>query len=274
MPLPPGLRRRLARWIESQTPGRQLSEAPLPGAPSGDDSSTARAAGDDTPGRRSLDMRAVAAFLEPRTPLPPPGEPAVLELVTALVDIPEPLRPATPSALPAGWLVLDIETCGLRSMPLFLVGMLDTGRGEVTQLLASNHAAEPLLLAAAAERLANAAHVVTFNGATFDLPYIADRARYWRLGEPQMPAHVDLLQLMRRQVPDLPSLRLSAIETSVLGLRRVGDVGGSDIPGIYTDFVRAPRVETIAPVLAHNLIDLLVCWAIADLLGVAAGNPA
>ena len=47
------------------------------------------------------------------------------------------------------------------------------------------------------------------------------------------------------------------MERQVLGARRVGDVGGSEIPARYFQFVRSGDARPLAAVLEHNRLDLL-----------------
>ncbi|MBC7288741.1 MAG: ribonuclease H-like domain-containing protein [Armatimonadetes bacterium] len=197
------------------------------------------------------------------------GPGLVIRVAVTPHELPEVLLPhgAAPSA--SRGVVMDIETCGLRSMPIFLAGFLDVAHGRISQLLACHYAAEPELLRHVAEIVERADALVTYNGAAFDLPFLMDRMRYWRLGELKLPAHADLLGLLRRQVEAwLPNLRLATVEAELLGRVRIHDVAGSDIPQIYARFVEAQDMRVIAPVLAHNLVDMLSCWALARLLDV------
>jgi hypothetical protein len=53
------------------------------------------------------------------------------------------------------------------------------------------------------------------------------------------------------------SCRLTHLEESVLGVGRVGDVGGFEIPARYFQFVRGGTAALLEPVLVHNRLDLL-----------------
>ena len=59
-----------------------------------------------------------------------------------------------------------------------------------------------------------------------------------------------------------------------MGLRRVGDVPGSEIPGRYFQFVRSGDARPLEAVLEHNRLDLLTLAALtARLLHIARTGP-
>jgi RNase_H superfamily len=167
-------------------------------------------------------------------------------------------------------LVVDIETAGLAAAPLFLVGILRIGAGELEllQLLARDYTEEPAVLAAFAGEAAAAGEWITFNGASFDLPYLADRCAYHGVPPAVPTRHLDLLPAARRRWKgSAPDCRLQTLERVVCGRRRLGDVPGEAIPTLYHEYVRTGSTAIIAPVLHHNAMDLLTAaelWAVAD----------
>lgn len=156
---------------------------------------------------------------------------------------------------------LDIETCGFASVPVFLVGLLETdGRRLVLhQALARDYGEEPALLEWTTARIVPGRRIVTFNGRSFDIPFLRDRQRYHRqqvLGE--IP-HTDLLPVARRiWKPDLPDCRLQTLERHLTGRMRSGDISGRDIPDAYHAFVDTGNARHIATIIEHNRRDLLV----------------
>ena len=278
MPLPPGVRQRLIRWLNDQRdqPQRDTKSGGSAVQKQMGVSEGSGVANHCQRPLRALDMRAVQQLFVSRIGSGNgPGSGELIRLHVTLAEIPPGLQPLRPRPLPSGYVLMDIETCGLRNMPVFLAGLFEPASGRVLQLLAPNQAFEPLLLAELFEEMSAARCLLTYNGSAFDIPFLADRARYWRLPQAPTVPHLDLLGLMRKEHgADLPSLRLASVESHVLGYRRLADVCGADIPEMYADFVRSPRPEIIAPVLAHNLVDLLACWAIADLLEVGEEHMA
>jgi uncharacterized protein YprB with RNaseH-like and TPR domain len=164
-------------------------------------------------------------------------------------------------------LLLDIETAGLAAAPLFLIGLLEVRPGQMTlaQLLARDYSEEAAALHAFAELAATYPRWISFNGASFDLPYLADRCAYHRLPSLVPRDHLDLLPLARRRWRGATSdCRLQTLEREVCGRLRLGDVPGEAIPDLYHEFVRDGNWQVLAPVLHHNALDLLTqaeVWA-------------
>jgi uncharacterized protein YprB with RNaseH-like and TPR domain len=155
---------------------------------------------------------------------------------------------------------LDLETTGLSSVPLFLVGLMYTSGGalRVDQLFARDYTEERAVLGFAAEALGRFDVLVTFNGARFDIPFLSERMVYERLEFTPPPVHVDLLPIARSVVNDrTPNHKLQTLERYLLSRKRIGDVPGSEIPAAYHDFVRTQDAGVMAGVFHHNRLDLL-----------------
>ncbi|MFW6189862.1 MAG: ribonuclease H-like domain-containing protein [Planctomycetota bacterium] len=176
------------------------------------------------------------------------------------------LRQAHPDFGPLGsvgpeeLLFFDTETLGLGNAGVFLVGCLRLvgGELELRQHLAEDYSAEPSVLRAFAAAAERTACLVSFNGKAFDLPLLRCRAGVWRIELPADPAHLDLLYEARRRWADrLPNCRLQTLEEELSGRRRVGDVPGRRIPSVYHDFVESGDARRLAPILEHNMLDLL-----------------
>lgn len=157
-------------------------------------------------------------------------------------------------------LVIDIETGGFSGTPVFLIGVVPLGAWPLRtyQWLARDYPEEQAIL----ERLATFArrreHWVSFNGKSFDVPFLADRAVVNRVSLAPPTVHVDLLHAARRCWRErLADCRLQMLESEILGRRRVGDVSGADIPDLFHHFVRTGNAAPLAPVLEHNRLDLL-----------------
>jgi uncharacterized protein YprB with RNaseH-like and TPR domain len=168
---------------------------------------------------------------------------------------------------------VDIETAGLAAAPLFLIGVLSLDAGELTltQYFARGYEEEAALLSDFSRSLADSRMVVTFNGETFDLPYMRDRSIYHRLPPPLFPDHLDLLPAARRRWRGLlPNCRLQTLEQHVCHRHRTGDVPGEVIPQLYHDFVRTGHWPLLSPVFHHNALDLLT---LAELLPELLDRP-
>ncbi|MGH9353195.1 MAG: ribonuclease H-like domain-containing protein, partial [Terriglobia bacterium] len=55
---------------------------------------------------------------------------------------------------------------------------------------------------------------------------------------------------------------LTHLETHVLGIAREGDVPGSEIPGIYFDYLRSGDARGLQPVFFHNALDIVTLAAL------------
>jgi uncharacterized protein YprB with RNaseH-like and TPR domain len=157
-------------------------------------------------------------------------------------------------------LFLDIETTGLGSTPLFLVGTLAFEQGElaIRQYLARDYAEEPAVLALFLDALRGRKLLVSFNGKSFDLPYIRVRLSYHRAAPPPEIPHFDVLHEARRiWRSSVPNCRLKTLEEAICGRRREADIDGADIPDAYHRFVRSGDAAEIGVIVRHNRLDLL-----------------
>jgi len=164
---------------------------------------------------------------------------------------------------------VDLETTGLSGgagTVAFLVGCgyFDLGAFQVRQFLLTSHSAERALLAAAADLFDAAALIVTYNGKTFDIPVMEMRWAFHRLAAPlDAVPHFDMLHPARRlwkvraDQPHDGGCRLTTLERVLFNVRRVGDVGGFEIPGRFFQFLRTADASPLEPVLEHNRLDLV-----------------
>jgi hypothetical protein len=222
--------------------------------------------GDSAAGRQVVDMRGVSDVMgRYLATARENAEGGLLDIEAPIEAMAEELGLATPKyGDPA--VVMDLETLALRSAPIFLVGMLDLSTGRVRQTLAADYAGEVEMLTVAAATLREGLAVITYNGTTFDLPYLRERMAYWRLGALETGEHRDLLRVLRAMKTGRPSLKLTAVEEWMLGRVRAADVDGAELPERYKEFVDGGVGEILAPALAHNLMDLWSCAEIHALL--------
>ncbi len=159
-------------------------------------------------------------------------------------------------------LCLDTETTGLGTATgtyAFLIGLgwWEADRFRQVQLLLPDHADEPALLAALTATVPAGAWLVTYNGRGFDWPLLETRFRLQRSDLPPLAGHLDLLPLVRRVFRHrLPDARLRSVELGVLGLSRVGDVEGWQIPGRYLEVIRGASPSLLIDIVHHNDLDV------------------
>jgi uncharacterized protein YprB with RNaseH-like and TPR domain len=174
---------------------------------------------------------------------------------------------------------LDTETTGLATAAgtvAFLIGLgwWEGDRFRQVQLLLPDHAHERALLTALAATIAPDAWLVTYNGRGFDWPLLVARFRLVRRSAPIHAGHLDLLpivrQLFRHRMDDA---RLRTAESQLLGLHRIGDVDGSEIPGRYLRFLRSGRPDELVEVVRHNDQDVRSLARLIAHLEVKLGDP-
>jgi hypothetical protein len=198
---------------------------------------------------------------------------APLDLLSAVARAERPVEDAR------RLLFLDAETTGLAGGTgtyAFLVGAawLEDDRLVLTQHFMRDFDEEPALLAALRPLLERASGLVTFNGATFDLPLLETRFLMTRLRWPTLP-HLDLLRPARRVWTSyLADCRLATLEREVVGVAREDDIAGGLIPALYFDFLRSRRAAPLGRVLAHNRDDILTLVALLGWFGKALTSRA
>jgi uncharacterized protein len=169
-------------------------------------------------------------------------------------------------------LFLDTETTGLAGgtgTVAFLVGLgwFDAVGGSfiTRQLFARNYVEERAMLLSLREEIRGREFLVSFNGKAFDAGLLTTRFIMNRLPNPLagLP-HLDLLHPARRLLSHrLSDRRLCALEASILGFEREGDIPGSEIPQRYFDWLRRRDGRLLADVFEHNRLDVLSLAALA-----------
>ena len=115
--------------------------------------------------------------------------------------------------------------------------------------------------------------LVTFNGKSYDLPFLMQRASLHGVALRPPTGHLDLLHLARRRWKhDLRDCRLQTLERHICRRSRSGDVPGEEVPGLYHDFVRRGDPYRLIPVFHHNLLDVITMAEILRALGAPAGR--
>lgn len=155
---------------------------------------------------------------------------------------------------------LDIESTGFFNCPTFLVGTMFLSGEDfvIRQLFARDYSEEKCLIEVLSDLLCNFDAVITFNGKSYDIPFISDRAIYHGSRFTAEVFHFDLLHHSRRHWREsLPNCRLQTLELHVCGRRRVGDIPSSEIPHVYHTFVRTGDPYLLVRVFHHNILDLI-----------------
>ncbi len=196
---------------------------------------------------------------------------------------------------------LDIETTGLgggAGIYAFMVGVgtFEPQEGNagssgdrlnfvVRQLFMRHPGEEPAMLTALADLLQGCESLVTFNGRSFDAPFLRGRYRYASrflpadVGLPKAlddgAPHLDLLHPARRLWRKrLSSCALTNLERKVLGYSRAeDDVPGSLIPHLYADYLYDGDGRMMQRVFYHNREDIVSMAALAEVVCGVFADP-
>ena len=173
----------------------------------------------------------------------------------------------------AGTVFFDLETCGLSNAPVFLAGTMHWNGSDyvVRQYFARDYGEEAALVDELARFLAGFETVVSYNGKSYDVPFLADRASLHKVAFTRPARHVDLVHHARRRWNGiLPNCRLVTLELHICKRRRSGDVPSSEVPGLYHDFVKYGGAHRLVPVFHHNLLDVTT---MDEILRALVGDP-
>ena len=174
---------------------------------------------------------------------------------------------------------LDTETTGLATAAgtvawLIGLGWWEGDRFRQVQLLLPDHAEERALLTALAGTIPADSWLVTYNGRGFDWPLLVARYRLARRAAPSHGGHLDLLPIVRRLFRHrMANARLRTAEAELLGMYRVGDVEGWEIPSRYLQFLHGGPADVLVDVVRHNDQDVRSLARLLVHLETQYGDP-
>ena len=157
-------------------------------------------------------------------------------------------------------LFMDIETMGLKNVPLILIGVarVDSKHIEVDQYLLRDLEEESSALEAFLSHVDENTVFVSFNGQTFDLPYIKDRLRHHGINQNLQRHHLDLLHFSRRTWKNkLPNCKLQTLEKHLFNFEREDDVPSSMVPSFYKTYHETGNIGPLIPIVEHNREDVV-----------------
>jgi len=166
-------------------------------------------------------------------------------------------------------LFMDIETLGLKDVPLILIGVAEGNEDGLTinQYLLRNLKEEKAALEGFLSHQNSDNVYVTFNGRSFDVPFIKSRMRFHHLKKSINTQHLDLLHFSRRQWNDqLPNCRLQTLEKHLFGVERCDDVPSSKVPDFYLTYRETGNIGPLVPIIEHNREDVVTLARILSLL--------
>jgi hypothetical protein len=136
---------------------------------------------------------------------------------------------------------MDIETKGLSNVPIILIGIAEIKGDDIvaSQYFLRDYTEEASVIDAYLSHLDDDSVHVTFNGKTFDVPFIKNRCRYNRI-------------------------ELQTIEEELFDIKRIDDVPGQYIPGYYDAYLENDNIGPVVPIIEHNAQDVISLASFLD----------
>jgi len=172
-------------------------------------------------------------------------------------------------------LFLDIETLGLYDSPIIMVGLgyFKNNNFEIHILFARDLEEEIAMCEhLKTEILPNYSCFITYNGKSFDIPYIANRFMYFfddnpMISEGEVPYerfnskfhHIDLYHNCRRKYKgSYEKYTLTDMEEKLLNMKRENELPSSLVGLCYKKYLEAPLryVGLVKEVIEHNYWDI------------------
>jgi uncharacterized protein YprB with RNaseH-like and TPR domain len=155
--------------------------------------------------------------------------------------------------------IIDIETLGLSERPIVLLGLAHPGKDHVCtkQYLLRDIQDEPSAIWSLVSQLESHHSMITYNGRSFDIPYIKQRLAYYGLDASLDNPHFDLLHFTRRALRHkLKDCKLDTVET-YLGIKRDIDIPGALVPQFYDTYLKTKNIGPLVAIVEHNKQDLV-----------------
>ncbi len=172
-------------------------------------------------------------------------------------------------------LFLDIETLGLYDSPIIMVGLgyFKNNKFEIHILFARDLEEEIAMCEhLKTDILPNYRCFITYNGKSFDIPYIANRFLYFfdenpMISEEEEPYerfnnkfhHIDLYHNCRRKYKGIfEKFTLTDMEESLLNMRRDNELPSGLVGLCYKKYLEAPLryVGLVKEIIEHNYWDI------------------
>lgn len=158
------------------------------------------------------------------------------------------------------FVIFDIETMGLFTRPIILIGVAQVIDDNIVinQYFLRDISEEPAALTGFLSHVSKNSVFVTFNGRTFDVPYIQERLVYYRIDENLEKPHFDMLHFSRRAWRErVPNCRLITLEQYLFDTKRVDDVPSALVPEFYQTYMNTKNIGPLVPIIEHNQQDLI-----------------
>jgi uncharacterized protein YprB with RNaseH-like and TPR domain len=175
------------------------------------------------------------------------------------------------------YLYFDIETTGLsaRNSTLYLIGALwfDNDTIHIRQWFNEDGYSEKELITAFDEFCISFSHLIHFNGTTFDIPYIHEKAAKHSISTQNLDSlnGIDVFKDIRayKKYLMLDNMKLVTIER-FLNVERKDTMTGGDLINVYQRYVARPDDEKEHLLLLHNHDDILGLPNVCNILSFRA----
>lgn len=168
--------------------------------------------------------------------------------------------------------IVDIETTGLshRYHHVILIGLLYIEEEDIVvkQFLAENVREEKQVLSAFLEASREIPYTITYNGASFDVPFLKERFKKYGIQWPFNDIkHLDLLQLIKRyrRSLSLENLKLKTVE-KFLGINRRDTISGKESVDLYLQYQQEPSPSLEKTILLHNFEDIFYLLKVTHII--------
>ncbi|MCW3998326.1 MAG: ribonuclease H-like domain-containing protein [Candidatus Bathyarchaeota archaeon] len=155
--------------------------------------------------------------------------------------------------------IVDIETLGLSERPIVLIGIATLRKKAVhtSQLLMRSISDEPAAIWAFTKKIHSHYSLISYNGRSFDIPYIQQRLAYYGIDCQINNPHFDLLHFTRRALRHkLRNCRLETVE-EYLNIGRGINIPGALVPEFYQTYQQTGNVGPLVAIVEHNKQDLI-----------------
>lgn len=166
-------------------------------------------------------------------------------------------------------LFVDIETTGLSPdiSAITVIGCCQPN-GTITQWFNEDGLSQKKILLEFLDFCSSFHTFITFNGASFDLPFLKAKIKEWKIEDTlNHMDHIDLYQILRpyRRLLPLKSFRQKDLER-YLKVSRKDNLSGRKLIKIYRKFLETKDCKYKEQILLHNKEDLTGLLHIASLL--------
>jgi uncharacterized protein YprB with RNaseH-like and TPR domain len=162
-------------------------------------------------------------------------------------------------ANPQKFAIVDIETLGLSERPIILlgIGQIKENIIHTSQFLLRDIGDEPSAIWAFVSKIKKNYHMISYNGRSFDIPYVHQRLAYYGMEASLNNSHFDLLHFTRRALRrKLRNCRLETVE-EYLDIGRGINIPGALVPDFYDTYLRTNNVGPLVAIVEHNKQDLV-----------------